>query len=179
MKVVMSIENEIALDILYAMQESFDSRTANFKMTGFNEKGFQKIAMRVAAANGGKRAIAVGTELALTDILPSDDSMKIGLGETYNAVGYLPVFKGIPLVAINQHIDWTSADYEFSVSDQYIYIVSPGLQKLVKVVFGGNGLTITDPEFSRGNLVQNATVQKAWATGIITNAQHGVVKVGA
>lgn len=177
MKVVMSIEAEIAMDIVYAMQESFNTRTANFKATGFDAKGFQKLAARVTAANGGKKAIGLGTELALTDILPESDALKMGLGEAYNAVGYLPIFKGTPLMAVNQHIDWTSADYDFSISDQYIYLVSPGLQKLVKVVLGGEGLHIVDPEFARGNLVQNATIQKAWATGIITNSKFGVIKV--
>lgn len=177
MKIILSIENEIALDIVYAMQNSFDTRTANFKATGFSKEGFKKLATRVAAANGGKKTIAVGTELALMDVLPEKDALTIGLGETYNAIGYLPIFMSTPLIALNQHIDWTSADYDFSISDDFIYFVSPGLQKLVRVIFAGEGLSIMDDEFARGNLVQNATIQKAWATGIVTNAKHAVMKV--
>ena len=106
-----------------------------------------------------------------------DQYLKMGLGETYNTIGYLPVFKGIPLMAINQTIDYTSADYDFAIDDKYIYVVSPGLQKLVQVVFDDEGLYISDSEFANGNLTQNASLHKGWATGLITNAKHGVVKL--
>ena len=45
------------------MQKSFDTRTANFKATGFSGATFQKLAARVSAANGGARAIAFGTSI--------------------------------------------------------------------------------------------------------------------
>ena len=177
MKVILSIEAEISVDIAYTMQKSFDTRTAHFKATGFSGATFQKLAARVSAANGGARAIAFGTSIGLGEILPEDQYLKMGLGETYNTIGYLPVFKGIPLMAINQTIDYTSADYDFAIDDKYIYVVSPGLQKLVQVVFDDEGLYISDSEFANGNLTQNASLHKGWATGLITNAKHGVVKL--
>ena len=73
MKVILSIEAEIALDIVYTMQDSFDSRTANFKESGFTADAFRTLATRVSAANGGAKAIAVGKEIALADVMPQDD----------------------------------------------------------------------------------------------------------
>ena len=177
MKVILSIEAEISIDIAYAMQESFDSRTANFKETGFTAASFKTLATRVSAANGGRKAVAVGTEIGLMNVLPTDDYLKLGLGESYNSVGYLPVFLNTPLIALSQKIDPASADYDFAISDKYIYFVSPGVQKLIQVVFEDEGLYIPDEVFSNGNLIQNASMHKGWVTGLVTNAHHGVMKL--
>lgn len=177
MKVILSIEAEIAIDIAYAMQESFESRTANFKETGYTPVTFKTLATRVSAANGSKKAIAIGTELGLMNVLPTDDYLKLGLGETYNSVGYLPVFLNTSLVALSQKIDWTSADYDFAISNDYIYFVSPGLQKLVQVVFEDEGLYIADDVFANGNLIQNASLHKGWVTALVSSGKHGVMKL--
>lgn len=177
MKVILSIEAEIAIDIAYAMQESFDTRTANFKETGFTPVAFKTLAARVSAANSGKKAVAVGTEIGLSEILPTDDYLKLGLGETYNSIGYLPIFLNTPLLALAQKIDWTSADYDFAISDKYIYFVSPGVQKLIQVVFEDEGLYIVDDVFANGNLIQNASMHKGWVTGLITSGKHAVMKL--
>lgn len=177
MKIILSIESEIALDIAFAMQESFNTRTANFKEAGFTQRTFKEIATRVTAANGGAKAVALGTELGLSNILPENDYLKMGLGPDYVKVGYLPVFLGTPLSVLSQTIDWSSADYDFAISDDYIYFVSPGAQKLVQIVFDDNGLIITDDEFANGDLTQKSSFHKGWAVGLITNAHHGVMRL--
>ena len=176
MKVILSIENEIALDIAYAMQESFNTKTTNFKETGFSEDSFQELALRVSTVNRSK-CVALGTEIGLAPILPSDDYLKMGLGEDYVKLGYLPVFKGTPLIALSQSIDYSTADYEFGVSNDYLYLVSPASQKLVQIVFDDQGLSVPDEIYSNGNLTQNATMHKGWNVAIITNAKHGVIKL--
>lgn len=108
MKVVLSIESEIATDIMAAVKDSFSTLTANFKENAYSETAFKKLAARVGAANGGAKAVAIGTELGLGTILPTNDYLKMGLGETYAKVGYLPVFKNVPLIALAQKIDWSS-----------------------------------------------------------------------
>lgn len=177
MKTILSIEAEIAIDIAFAMQESFDTRSTNFKESSYTPNAFKTLATRVGAANGGRKAVAVGTELALMDVLPQDDYLKLGLGETYNTVGYLPVFMNTPLIALSQKIDWTSADYDFAISNKHIYFVSPGVQKLIQVVFEDEGLYIADDVFANGNLTQNASMHKGWITGLITNSKFGVMKL--
>lgn len=176
MKTILSIESEISLDVAYIMQKSFDTRTANFKATGFTPEGFTKLATRVASANRAY-SVAVGTKIGLSGILPQDDGLKLGLGETYNSIGYLPVFQGTPLIALGQKIDWSSADYDFAIDDKLVYFVSPGLQKLIQIVFEDEGLYIVDDVFANGNLTQEATMHKAWATGLITNSKFAVMKL--
>ena len=176
MKVVLSIESEISIDIMAAIKVSFDSLTANFKENAFSENAFKKLATRVSAANGGARTVALGTDLGLGTIMPTSDYLKMGLGETYTKVGYLPIFKNVPLFALSQKIDWDSADYDFALDDTYIYLISPQTQKLVQVVFEGGSLAIADAQFGNSNLSQNVSLHKRWTVGLITNAKYGIMK---
>lgn len=176
MKVVLSIESEIAIDIMAAVKDSFSTLTANFKENAYSETAFKKLAARVGAANGGAKAVAIGTELGLGTILPTNDYLKMGLGETYAKVGYLPVFKNVPLIALAQKIDWSSADYDFALDDSYIYMISPQTQKLVQVIFEGGTLSIADGQFANSNLTQKVSLHTRFVVGLITNAKYGIMK---
>ena len=176
MKVALSIESEIAIDIMACVHDSFSALTANFKENAYSESAFKKLAARVGAANGGARAVALGTELGLGTIMPTNDYLKMGLGETYAKIGYLPIFKNVPLVALAQKIDWDSADYDFALDDTYIYMISPQTQKLVQVVFEGGSLAIADNQFGTANLTQKVSLHKRWAVGLITNSKYGIMK---
>lgn len=176
MKVVLSIESEIAIDIMAVVKDSFNTLTANFKENAYSETAFKKLAARVGAANGGARAVAIGTELGLGTIMPTNDYLKMGLGETYSKIGYLPVFKNVPLIALAQKIDWSSADYDFALDDSYIYMISPQTQKLVQVVFEGGSLAIADGQFANSNLTQKVSLHKRWCCALITNSKYGIMK---
>ena len=176
MKVVLSIESEIATDIMAAVKDSFNTLTANFKENAYSETAFTKLAARVSAANGGAKAVAIGTELGLGTIMPTNDYLKMGLGETYSKIGYLPVFKNVPLVALAQKIDWGSADYDFALDDSYIYMISPQTQKLVQVVFEGGSLSIADGQFANSNLTQKVSLHTRYVVGLITNSKYGIMK---
>ncbi len=177
MKVALSFEDEIAKDIYAALSTSYDSLTANFKEAAFTEEAFKKLVNRVTAANGGAKCLVYGTNVALGSVLPSSDYLKLGLGETYVNIGYLPVFFNTPLMVINQKIDWDSADYDFAISDDELFFISPGSQKLVKLCFEGDTLTVLDNQLGNANLEQQVTLQKRWKVGIVSNSKFGIMKV--
>ena len=176
MKVVLSIESEIAIDIMACVKDSFNTLTTNFKENAYSEAAFKKLAARVSGANGGAKSVALGTELGLGTIMPTNDYLKMGLGETYAKIGYLPVFKNVPLIALAQKIDWASEDYDFALDDAFIYMISPQTQKLVQVVFEGGSLAIADGQFANSNLTQKVSLHKRWCVGLITNAKYGIMK---
>ena len=177
MKVVLSIESEIAKDIMAAITSSFTTLGTKFKENSYDEKAFQKLATRVTAANGGARAVAMGTDLALSTVLPSDDYLKMGLGEDYTKVGYLPVFKKVPLIGISQKIDWTSEDYGFALPDDKIFFISPGAPKLIKIVIEGGSLTFSDDFASNGNLTQVSSLHSRFGVGLVSNSKFAIMKV--
>lgn len=177
MKVTMSIESEIAIDIMSAIKSTYSTLVDNFKENGWNETQFKKLATRVSASNGGAKTICMGTELGLANILPTNDYLKMGIGDEYNKIGYLPMYKNVPLIAINQKIDASSVDYDFALDDNYLYFLSPQGQKLVQVVFEGNSLSIADDQFDNENLTQKVSIHKSWAVGVITNSKYGIMKL--
>jgi hypothetical protein len=177
MKVALSIEAEIAKDIYAALSGTYSTLTANFKEADYTQLAFTKLANRVSAANGGAKPFVYGTNVALQDILPTNEYLKMGLGETYNSVGYLPVFMNTSLISLPQKIDWDSADYEFAIADDELFFISSGVQSLVKVVLEGETISIADATFANANLSQNITLHKRWVVGVVSNAKHGVMKI--
>lgn len=177
MKVALSIESEIAKDVYTALTSAYDSLTANFKEAGFTDAAFLNLRNRVSAANGGAKTYVYGTDIALSSILPSSDYLKMGLGETYNSVGYLPVFKNTSLIGFPQKIDWTSDDYSFALNDDELYFIASNSQSLVKIVLEGQTVTTMDGAFANANLTQDLTLNKRWIAGIVTNSKFGIMKI--
>ena len=177
MKVALSFEEEIAKDVYTALSDSYNALSANFKEAAYTEQAFKKLVNRVTGANGGAKCLVYGTNVALGEILPTSDYLRLGLGETYANIGYLPVFFNTPLMVINQKIDWSSEDYDFNISDDEIFFISPGSQKLVKICFEGDTLTVLDNQLGNANLEQQVTLQKRWKTGIVSNSRYGIMKV--
>jgi hypothetical protein len=177
MKIALSIDVEIAKDIYAALSNSYGSLTANFKEAAFTQTAFQKLRNRVAAANGGARTYVYGTDVALSLILPQSDYLKLQLGETYNSIGYLPVYLNTSLIALPQKIDWESSDYDFSIADDELFFVASNSQPIVKVVLEGDTITVQDGQFGNANLTMDTTLHKRWIVGIATNAKYGVMKI--
>lgn len=177
MKVALSIESEIAKDVYVALSDSYNSLTANFKEAAFTQDAFLKLRNRVSAANGGSRVYVYGTDIALSGILPENDYLKMGLGETYNSIGYLPVYMNTSLIAFPQKIDWTSSDYEFALADDELFFIASNSQSLVKIVFEGETISIADSQYANANLTQDVTMHKKWVVGIVTNSKYGIMKL--
>ena len=192
MKCALAMEKELSIDVYKAINDTYTTLPDNFKgnternatgesirEAGFTAEAFVKLAQRVQAANGGARCVVFGTKLALSKILPSNDYLKMQLGDIYNRMGYLTTFMGVDLFEIPQKIDDTAGDYSFALGDNRLYFISTGVQKLVKIGFEGETITITDGQYANANLTQATTLQKRWAVGIATNAKYGIMDVTA
>lgn len=177
MKCALAMEKELSIDVYKAINDTYNTLHGNFKEAGFTEEAFVKLAQRVQAANGGARCVVFGTKLALSKILPSNEYLKMQLGDIYNRMGYLTTFMGVDLFEIPQKIDDTAGDYSFALEDDKLYFISTGVQKLVKIGFEGETITITDGQYANANLTQATTLQKRWAVGIATNAKYGIMDV--
>lgn len=177
MKVALSIEAEIAKDIYSALSSSYSGLTANFKEAAFTQAAFLKLRNRVSAANGGAKTYVYGTEVALSSILPTSDYLKMGLGETYNSVGYLPVYMNTGLIGLSQKINWDSADYDFAIADNELFFIASNSQSLVKVVFEGETISVNDAQLSNANMTMDTSLHKRWAVGIVSNSKYGILRL--
>ena len=177
MKCALAMEKELSIDVYKAINDTYATLPTNFNEASFTVDGFVTLAQRVQAANGGARCVVFGTKLGLSKILPSNDYLKMQLGDTYNRMGYLTTFMGVDLFEIPQKIDDAAGDYSFALEDDKLYFISTGVQKLVKIGFEGETITITDGQYANANLTQATTLQKRWAVGIATNAKYGMMDV--
>jgi hypothetical protein len=176
-KVALSIEAEIAKDIYATLSGAYDSLTTNFREAAFTRDAFIKLRNRVAAANGGANVSVYGTNLALADVLPSNEYLKMELGQQYNQVGYLPVYMNTSLISLPQKIDWTSEDYDFAISDDELFFIASPSQSIVKLVLEGDTITVQDAMLANANMTQDITLHKRWATGIVTNSKFGIMHI--
>ena len=115
---------------------------------GFSDSNWLTVARNVKLANGGSDVYALGTNIALGDILPTpaDATSPFRYGEDGRIVkkGYLPVYKDVPLVELGNALvpNTINGTPQTIVSDKIIYMVPMGMYRPVKVVFEGQTLTV-------------------------------------
>ncbi len=175
MKCVRSLETEISIDVYNAIFTTYGSLLANFQTAGYSVNGFSALAQRVTAANFGATSSCFGTKLALSNVLPGNDFLKMELGEIYSKAGYVNSFFGVDLYEIPQRINWEAGDYSFNISDNYLYFISTGAQRLVKICLEGEMLNIQDQAFNNANLTQTSTFLKKYGVAIASNAHYGIL----
>lgn len=180
MKAVRSIETAMlyeAYDAFYTAMESV-SLPAKLTVANYTENSLISLCERVTAYNAGRKAVIVGTAVALKSVLPSSLNTRILLSDEYVTAGALREFNGWTVIQTGQVADYTSNDYSLKLKDDRLYVVSPSSDKIVKVAVEGESMTHTDGTFDRANLAQFGVLSKAWATSCITNSVAGVVKLG-
>lgn len=178
-KVVLSVETQMRYDIYDAFAEAMDNLptvagAGQLKVTGFSQDSAIALAQKVEAWNGGKKAIFLGTKLALSKILPASTNTRILLGDEYVKVGYLRDFFGISCVELEQIADYTT-EFAVKLADDKIYVLSPGTDKVVKVFVEGSTLSNVDGTYENANLLQTATLYKSYGVGVATTALVGEI----
>ena len=178
-KAVTSIEVSMRYDIYDAFAAAMDSLPAGagdgqLKIAGFTQDTAIALAQKVQAWNGGNKAVFVGTKLALSKILPASTNTRILLGDEYVRVGYLRDFFGISTVELEQIADYTK-EFAVKLDDKKIYVLSPGTDKIVKVLVEGSTLSNTEANYANANLQQTATLYKSYGVGAFTSAIAGEI----
>ncbi len=174
MKAVRSIETAMARDIYTTFDTAMEALPATpvneqLKATGYDYETMISFAQKVGAWNGGAKPVIVGTQLALSKIIPNDANYRYFVDSDYVKVGYLKTIGGYDTMVLPQVPD-VRTPYKMALNDKKIYIVSPSSQKLVKAVIEGSTMTNTTGQFDMANLLQTTTMMKSWGTGIATNA---------
>ena len=178
-KAVSSIETSMRFDIYDAFASAMNglSSTAGdgqLKIAGFTQDTAIALAQKVQAWNGGNKAVFVGTQLALSKILPASTNARILLGDEYVKVGYMRDFMGFSTIALEQVADYTK-EFAVKLDDTKIYVLSPGTDKIVKVFVEGSTQSNTDAPYTNANLQQTATLYKSYGVGAFTSAIAGEI----
>jgi hypothetical protein len=150
--------------------------TTGLQVSGYTQASLVRLCQQVTAWNGGAKAMVVGTQLALVNVLPDDANYRYMLDSDYVKIGYIKTAFGYDVMALPQVADMATP-FGMVLSDSYIYIISPSSQKLVKLVLEGSTLSNTDQPFQNANLTQNATIWKSYGVGVATNAVAGIISI--
>lgn len=172
-KMTRSFETQLSHDVYSTMataMAALDNTVATgLRVAGYSQSEFVRLSQTVAAWNGGAKPIAVGTQLALANILPANANYRYDFDSEYVKVGFLRNFQGTDIMVLPQIADWTTP-FGLKLDDKKIWLVSPASQKIVKVVLEGSALAYTSDVYANANLIQTSTLMKSWGTAVATNA---------
>lgn len=179
-KAVRSIESQMTYDCYDAMNAALTgaSMPAALKLTGFTQDSAITLAQTVTAWNGGNKAMFVGTKNALSKIVPYNANYRYDIESEYVKIAHLQEFGGVTLMELPQIADYNNAaTFGLKLSDDYVYVISPAADKLVKLGIEGSVLSYVTPINGNANLTQDATFNKSWDAQVITSAIAGSIKV--
>ena len=173
-KCVQSIETQMTIDAYSAFATAFDaldtSGNTQLKATGYTQAQLVSFCQTVETYNQGSKPLIVGTNLALSNVIPLDGNYRYDLtGSDYVKIGHIPTAFGYDLLMLPQVAKWATP-FTKVISDSRLWIVSPSSQKIVKVVVEGNTLSNVTGAFDGSMLQQSSTLWKSWTTGVATNA---------
>lgn len=178
-KAILSVEANITKEVYTAFSTAMESLPTTpadgaLKVAGYSQSSAVKLAQTVSAFNNGAKAVFVGTQLALQNILPNDANYRYMLDSEYARLGYVRTAFGFDTLVLPQLADWQNP-YKTLLRDDRIYVVSPTSQKLIKLVYEGNSRTNTMSAYQSADLLEQTTIYKSYGTAVATNSIAGVI----
>lgn len=173
MKAARSIEAQMAIDCFTtfntAMAALDNAGDDALRVAGYSQATLVEYAQKVTAWNGNNKAVVMGTQLAVQNILPADANYRYQLDSEYVKLGYIQTAFNYDIMALPQVADYKTP-FKLALDDTKLYIVSPSAGKLIKLCIEGSTISITNNQFDHANLSQNTMMKKAWGTGVCTGA---------
>lgn len=177
-KAVRSMETAMTLDAYTAFAAAMDAlpntATTGLRVAGYTQQALVSMLQRVTAWNGGAKALIVGTQLALVNVLPDDANYRYTLNDEYVKLGYIKTAFGYDVMALPQVVD-IATPWGTAIANDRIWVISPSSQKLLKLVLEGNTISHTNQPYDHASLTQNTTLMKSWGVAVATNAVAGVI----
>lgn len=175
---IRSFEYTFNQDVYSAFSTAMDTidSTADtgLQVAGYSSSEFARISQAVRTWNGGGQVVAMGTQVALSSVLPENANYRYDIDSDFAKMGYMNNYMGTQLMVMPQLADY-SDPYAMKLDDDKIYFLSLSGDKIVKVVLEGSTLSWQDDTYDRANLMQVSTMYKSWGTGIVTNAVAGIM----
>lgn len=179
MKAALAVEAQITRELFTAFDTAMGGLPAtpadgNLKVAGWSQKEAVRLASTVTAFNGGNKAIFLGTPIALQSVLPTNSNYRYDIESPFVKVGYMQTAFGYDTMVLPQVADWRNP-YKLALRDDRIYVISPALQKPVKLCFEGASTTSTIAFQQNADLSESTTINKSYGIGIATNAIAGLI----
>ena len=178
MKAVRSLETQMTVDAFSAFNTAMEALPttgdAALKIAGYTQSDLVELCQKVTAFNGGRKAVIVGTQLALQNVLPEDTNYRYSLDSEYVKIGYVKSAFGYDIMVLPQVADYTT-DFKLALDDNNIYVVSPAGDKLIKGALEGATMSYVEPHQSTANLTEVVTMSKRWGFAVATSSIAGII----
>lgn len=94
MKVARSIETQMLYDAYDTFTASANALSGNLSVANYSDVSLIKLCETVTAYNQGRKAVIVGTPVALKSVLPTNANYRYLLDDEYVKLGHLQTFNG-------------------------------------------------------------------------------------
>lgn len=185
MKVAKSYEAYITAAVVKALTGVVSSSTkmaekgiGGYCGNGFNDTNWLNISKNVSLANGGAPVYALGTNIALADVLPeASKGFIFDSKDAFVVDGYLPEYKKVPLIEIDNALipNTINTNPQRVVSDNYIYLIAMGSHKPVKVVIEGNTVSVHEDALNTKDHTYSMTIDAYLGVDVIAGSKFGVI----
>ena len=177
MKVARSIETAMLFDAYDAFTTEANALTGKLLVNNYSENSLISLCETVTAYNQGRKAVILGTPVALKAVLPTNTNYRYLLDDEYVKLGHLQTFNGYDVLPMEQVANpYNATPYSLKLDDTKIYVVSPASDKIVKIgVFGGT-FSHQDNSYDNANKTIENTTEKSWEVSVVTNSVAGFVK---
>lgn len=180
MKAVQSLEVQVRYDVYDAFSTAMNALTttgdALLKVVGYTQNDLVKLCQKVTAWNMGKKAIILGTALALSKILPASTNFRFDIGSEFVTIGHIRDFFGYSCVELEQVADYAT-EFKVKLKDTELYVISPSAGKIVQVFFEGSTLANQGGNYDNANLIVEANLKKSYGVAVATSAIGALMTV--
>ena len=181
-KIAKSFEAYIYASAVKAMTNAVTNAAelgiAGYVAAGFTDDNWVKTAQNVGLANGGADVYALGTRVALSKVMPADTSFRYLPTDDIVTVGYLPTYKDVPLVRLDQALipgTINTATPKNLVNDDYIFMIAMGGYKPIKIAFEGNNVVVAPDPLTTKDLTYGLTISMYMGVDTIVGSKFGVI----
>lgn len=178
-KAIRSMETEITLEAYTAFTTAMDAlpntATTGLRVAGYSQDALVDLCQRVEGWNMSK-SIVVGTARALANVIPATSNVRYDQGSDLVRMGYFGQLAGYQLLCLPQVPNW-KVPFGTSIANDRLWIISPAVDKPVKLCFEGSTLSNTNNFYDSADLSQKSTLWKSWTTGVATGAVAAVISL--
>lgn len=168
-----------ALTGVIATQEEMAKKgLGGYYANGINDTNWLTVARNVSLANGGVPVYAMGTNIALAEVLPeATDGFRFGSNDAYVVDGYLPHYKKVPLIEIDNALvpNTINNTPKTIVGDDYIYMIAMGAYRPVKIVFEGHSVSVHEDAQNTKDHTYSLTIDMRMGVDVIAGSKFGVI----
>lgn len=146
-----------------------------YTAAGFSDQNWLTLARNVKLANGGAQVYALGTEIALGQILPSSSAFRFGPESDIVTNGALPAYKNVPLVPIGNALvpNTINGTPLPIIKDNFVYMIAMGSYKPCKVVIEGQNVAVSENPLETKDHCYNMTVDMRIGADCVVGSKFG------